>query len=174
MPRSLIAFAAQQLQLTHIPDLTPYANALDLIKAHRRDIRERFTYADFNDVRSAFEAWLHVRVLHSGHFLLELFDLSTAWCFEHQVILPAATTLERTVASVHDQALSGMWREISALIRRGGHVRPLLALLTVSPQTGRNGIDELQRAPKRQKRLDRHAGQRAAGRALPADRRQRP
>ena len=150
VPRNLIAFAAQQLQLTHIPDLTPYAIALDLVKAHRSDIRERFAYADFHDVRSAFEAWLHVRVLHTGHSLLELFDLSTAWCLEHQVLLPAATTLERTVASVHEQALSGMWREISALIRRGGHVRPLLALLTVSPETGRNGIDELQRAPKRQ------------------------
>ena len=147
VPQILVAFAAQQLHLRDIPNLSPYKKSIDVIRSHRDSIRERFGYSNFVDATTDYAHWLKARVLRAGDTLLELFDLSTAWCIERKVLLPAATTLERTMApkratfaSIHDATLHGLWVELAKIAQGEKRADRLLALLNVSPDTGRTQI----------------------------------
>ncbi|NJM41790.1 MAG: DUF4158 domain-containing protein [Anaerolineae bacterium] len=150
IPKIMVTFAAQQLNLHEIPDLRRYANTIDMIRSHRNSIREQFGYSDFTEAQPSYEAWLRARILRAEDTTLELFDLSTAWCFEHKILLPSASTLERVIASVHDITMQRLWSELAEIAKREGCSARLLALLEVSPETGRTVLDEIQRAPTRQ------------------------
>jgi TnpA family transposase len=150
VPKILVTFAAQQLNLREMPDLRRYANTVDIIRSHRQSIREQFGYSDFTESQPAYEAWLRARVLRAEDTLIELFDLSTAWCFERKILLPSPSTMERVIASVHDTTLQGLWSQLADIAQREGCSTRLLGLLEVSPETGRSRLDELQNAPVRQ------------------------
>jgi len=42
--------------------------------------------------------WLNARIRRTVDYHIQLFELSTAWCIERRVRLPAATTVQRLVA----------------------------------------------------------------------------
>lgn len=60
-----------------------------------------------------------------------MFDLATGWLREHRVLLPGATTLERDVAGVRDQAERELWQTIAAALN-GEQRERLERLLTVA------------------------------------------
>lgn len=150
VPKILMTFAAQQLQLHEIPDMTRYRTSIQLISTHRDSIRAQFGYTDFSESQVAYETWLKARILRAQDSELELFDLSTAWCVEQKILLPAATTLERVIASIHGATLQGLWSSLANIAIRAGRSERLLALLDISEETGRSLLEDLQRAPKRQ------------------------
>jgi Domain of unknown function (DUF4158) len=150
VPPILATFAAQQLRLREMPNMSGYTSTMEVVRSHRRSIREQFGYTEFSDALKPYGQWLTARILRAGDTQLELFDLSTAWCIDKKVLLPAATTLERMIASTHDATLQGLWTQMSDVAKRGGRSDQLLGLLAVSGDTGRTQLDELQRAPTRQ------------------------
>lgn len=150
VPKILMTFAAHQLHLDEIPDMSRYEGNIEIIHSHRDSIREQFGYTDFSESQKVYEAWLKARILLAQDSELELFDLSTAWCVEQKILLPAATTLERVIASIHGTTLQGLWSNLANIAIRAGRSERLLALLEVSKETGRSLLEDLQRAPKRQ------------------------
>jgi hypothetical protein len=112
VPKILMAFATQQLHLHEIPDMTRYRKSIQLIHSHCDSIREQFGYTNFSEAQTAYEEWLKARILRAQDSELELFDLSTAWCVERKILLPAASTLERVIASIHDTTLQGLWSNL--------------------------------------------------------------
>ncbi len=116
---------------------------------HATAIRERFGYSDFNDQpwHLRFVRWLYTRAYIGGERHIVLFDLSTVRMVEAKVLLPAASTLERLIASVKERAAVQLWRALGAIPDRETKERLLALLVVRSGRRRQSALDRLRKAP---------------------------
>jgi TnpA family transposase len=148
-PEAVVQYVGGQLA---IPDgmacLRLYSNA-DTQRRHVREIREAYSYHQFNDqpYHFALTRWLFTRAWFSGERPMALFDGATRWLIERKILLPCATTLERLVAQVRSRANGRLWRILAAAPSAEQETR--LKRLLETNAAGLSQLDRIRRAPRR-------------------------
>jgi len=148
VPTVVVDHLAAQLGIADPSALKGYGETAMRFK-HAAAIRERVGYSDFNDQPGhwRFIRWLYTRAYVAGERHIVLFDLSTVRLVEAKILLPAASTLERLIATVKERAATQLWRALGAIPDEETGKR-LLALLVVHPGHRRQStLDRIRRAP---------------------------
>jgi len=148
VPTVVVDHLAAQLGIADPSALKGYGETAMRFK-HAAAIRERVGYSDFNDQPGhwRFIRWLYTRAYVAGERHIVLFDLSTVRLVEAKILLPAASTLERLIATVKERAATQLWRALGAIPDEETGKR-LLALLVVHPGRRRQStLDRIRRAP---------------------------
>src|ERR1043165_6362045 len=98
VPPGVVTFLAAQLAQAEPTDFGRYREG-ETHWDHAEEIRRQYGYLDFQPQPEHFRLvrWLYTRAWLSAERPSVLFDLATAWCIEHKVLLPGVTTLERLI-----------------------------------------------------------------------------
>ena len=148
VPANVAAYMANQLAIADPDALRRYAARPTTAREHAAAIQRLYGYRPFSAQPEHFRLvrWLYTRAWLSAERPLMLFDLATAWCVEHKVLLPGVTTLERLIAQIRDRAASRLWRTL-ALIPTSEQRERLLSLLDVPAGSRHSTFDRLRGAP---------------------------
>ena len=147
MPEVVIEYVAGQLGVDPAC-LSAYSRGrkANRHRKHARAICERYSYRPYGDARAQLLAYLRARCSAAAERLSVVFGLATGWLRERRVLLPGATTLERDVAAVRDQAERELWHTIATALDDEQRER-LRRLLTVLYGTSVSALERLRRAP---------------------------
>ncbi len=149
VPASVIRFVADQLDLRNEASLEAYrTNAWRW--RHPLEIRERYGYCDFSDgsMRFRLHRWLYALCWTGTDRPSALFDRATAWLVSHKVVLPGASTLERTIARVRGRANQQLWQRLTRRVTTDQKLR-LEALLVPVDGARQSPLDRLRSGPTR-------------------------
>lgn len=147
VPTVVVDHLAELLGIADSSVLKGYGETAMRFK-HTAAIKERYGYTDFADQPGhlRFVRWLYTRAYIAGERHVVLFDLCTVRMVEAKVLLPAATTLERLVATVKERAATQLWRALGSLPDQAA-TRRLEDLVVVPKGRRRSALDRLRAAP---------------------------
>jgi len=127
IPEPMLAFIGAQLGITEDALLT-YAARSETRYEHSARLQKLYGYRPFAGMaRQDFEAWL-VEAAHNARTNDSLAEMAMAELRKRQIIVPAATTLERTCANALVAAERQIVRQISSRIDPGIRIRIKLLL----------------------------------------------
>jgi hypothetical protein len=147
VPEIVIVYVADQLDVD--PGcLSGYSQGrqANRHRKHARAICERYGYRPYADARAQLLFYLQARCSAAAERPSVVFDLATGWLREQRVLLPGATTLERAVAAVRDQAERDLWQRIASTLDDEQRER-LQRLLLVPYSSNVSALERLRRAP---------------------------
>lgn len=145
VPSVVVAYVAAQLGVD--PErLAVYSRGqqANRHRKHAQAICVRYGYRAYTKGRHELLAYLHARCAAAAERPSVVFDLATGWLREQRVLLPGASTLERDVAAVRDQAERKLWHTIATELNAAQRDR-LEALLPYAANI--SGLERLRRAP---------------------------
>ena len=147
VPEIVIVYVADQLDVD--PGcLSVYSQGrqANRHRKHARAICERYGYRPYADARAQLLVYLRARCSAAAERPSVVFDLATGWLREQRVLLPGATTLERDVAAVRDQAERELWQRIASTL--DDEQREHLGRLLLVPYGSNvSALERLRRAP---------------------------
>lgn len=148
VPTNVAAYMAAQLGIADPGCLAHYTARATTAREHAAEIQRIYGYHHFSAQPLHFRLvrWLYTRAWLSAERPIMLFDLATAWCVEHKVLLPGVTTLERLIAQIRDRTATRLWRTL-AQIPSTEQRECLLALLIVPAGSRQSPFDRLRTAP---------------------------
>ena len=149
VPVSVKDYVARQIGVSAATDLRTYHQSKTRYR-HAEEIKARFGYRDFSDpsIGLPFVRFLYTRATLSPERPSQLFDLTTAWLVERNVLLPGASVLERLVARVRERANVALWEKLAGLPDDKQRER-LLRLLDTPEGSRVSTLEHLKRAPRR-------------------------
>lgn len=118
VPVGAVTYVAAQIGITDLEELPRYAERIQTQWDHQAEIRRRFGYHEWNDVRGGFALmrFLYAREWVSSERPSVLFDLAISWLIDKKVVLPGITTLERLISHLRDRVAERVWKCLSQAI----------------------------------------------------------
>lgn len=147
LPSSVLNMLARQLLISDASCINLYLEKESRLD-HTADIREKYNYRNFTDQPEHFRLvrWLYERVWLDTDRPSVLFDLTTEHLVSRKILLPAASTLSRLIASVRNRATTHFHRLIVETIPL--EQREMLeGLLGIEPETRQTSFDRLRKPP---------------------------
>jgi TnpA family transposase len=146
LPANVSAYVSHQLGID-ISNLAYYCVDRSF-RNHAQEIRKIYGYYDFSEQPYHWRLvrWLYIRAWLTAERPSVLFDLVTARCIEHKILLPGVTVLERLISQVRDRANLRLWNKLSHLPDTE-QFKMLEHLLETDPKSRKSGLDILRQPP---------------------------
>jgi len=113
VPAEAVGYVAEQLRIADPSCFTRYAERLPTQHEHAREIRREYGYRDYSDAIDELREFVTARAWTTNDSARTLFDRTTAWMVDRNVLLPGATRLAKLVASVRADTTERLWRNIA-------------------------------------------------------------
>jgi len=150
VPEIVVQDVARQLAIRDTQGLARYLERRETRFDHAREIRQMYGYREYTDQPEHFRLirWLFTRAWLSDERPSVLFDLTTHYLIDHQIVLPGVTVLAREVARVRERAATRLHRVLAHKLTAAQR-QTLDALLTI-PDGGRiSRLEQLRTPPTR-------------------------
>ncbi len=95
-----------------------------------RGIREAYGYREFGEIALELHEFLAARAWTANDGPQGLCNRAVAWLFEHKILLPGPTTIDKVVATVRAEAAERLWQTVAAAVSPElmGRLQGLLAV----------------------------------------------
>jgi TnpA family transposase len=146
VPTEVVDYVAEQLGISDPSCLKAYMGREKTRFEHQWEIAREDDWRDFADAEDELVRWIDDRAWITGDGPRTLFDAAVGWMRERQVLLPAASTLERLVGRVGEEATQRFWNAL-ATIPTPAQATRVEALLDVAPGSHFSDLDRLRQGP---------------------------
>ncbi|HWD08492.1 MAG TPA: DUF4158 domain-containing protein [Actinomycetota bacterium] len=146
MPTEVVDYLAEQLGIADPSCLKAYMGREQTRFEHQWEIAREDDWRDFADAEDELVRWIDDRAWIAGDGPRTLFEAAVSWMRERQVLLPAASTLERLVGRVGEEVTQRFWNALAA-IPTPAQASQLEVLLEVAPGSHFSDLDRLRQGP---------------------------
>ena len=146
VPTEVVDYVAEQLGISDPSCLKAYMGREKTRFEHQWEIAREDDWRDFAGAEDELVRWIDGRAWITGDGPRTLFDAAVGWLRERQVLLPAASTLERLAGRVGEEASQRFWNAL-ATIPTPAQAGQLEVLLEVAPGSHFSDLDRLRHGP---------------------------
>jgi hypothetical protein len=146
VPAVVIVHLERQLGVENV-NFKRYRSFEDVRLEHRKRIREHLGYHDFGEAESnqVFESLLQKLLLAEENTGV-LFDFITNELSEQNIVLPAASTIQKLIAKAREQANTRLYRQLAEKLSKT-QIQKLERLLLVPKDQYRTRFEQLRAQP---------------------------